>query len=133
MLKKLGKYELYRKLGAGATSTVYLGFDPFAQREVAIKVATPDVLADPEKRTLYTRFFLNEASLVGKLSHPHIAQIHDAVKTARTEVKSTVKTAHSEVRSAAKAAHGAATAAHALRSGDHPGGGTSVSLAEDRS
>jgi type IV secretion system protein TrbL len=32
-----------------------------------------------------------------------------------------------------EAAHGAATAAHALRSGDHPGGGTSVSLAEDRS
>lgn len=32
-----------------------------------------------------------------------------------------------------EAAHGAATAAHALRSADHPGGGTSVSLAEDRS
>ena len=76
MLKKLGKYELYRKLGAGATSTVYLGFDPFAQREVAIKVATPDVLADPEKRTLYSRFFLNEASLVGKLNHPHVAQVY---------------------------------------------------------
>ena len=32
-----------------------------------------------------------------------------------------------------EAAHGATTAAHALRSGDHPGGGASVSLAEDRS
>ena len=31
------------------------------------------------------------------------------------------------------AAHGAATAAHALRAGDHGGGGASVSLAEDRS
>jgi type IV secretion system protein TrbL len=31
-----------------------------------------------------------------------------------------------------EAAHGASTAAHALRSGHHPGGGTSVSLAEDR-
>jgi type IV secretion system protein TrbL len=30
------------------------------------------------------------------------------------------------------AAHGATTAAHAVRSGDHAGGGTSVSLAEDR-
>ena len=79
MLKKLGKYDICRKLGTGATSTVYLGFDPFAQREVAIKVASPDVLSDPEKRTLYSRFFLNEASLVGKLNHPHIAQIYDAV------------------------------------------------------
>ena len=41
MIKKLGKYELVRKLGEGATSTVYLGRDPFAQRQVAIKVATP--------------------------------------------------------------------------------------------
>ena len=32
-----------------------------------------------------------------------------------------------------EAAHGAAAAAHAVRSGDHGGGGTSVSLAEDRS
>ncbi|MBL8772187.1 MAG: P-type conjugative transfer protein TrbL [Phenylobacterium sp.] len=31
------------------------------------------------------------------------------------------------------AAHGASTAAHAIRSGDHPSGGTSVTLAEDRS
>jgi type IV secretion system protein TrbL len=31
-----------------------------------------------------------------------------------------------------EAAHGAAAAAHAVRSGDHGGGGTSVSLAEDR-
>lgn len=31
-----------------------------------------------------------------------------------------------------EAAHGATTAAHALRSGDHPAGGASVSLAEDR-
>jgi type IV secretion system protein TrbL len=31
------------------------------------------------------------------------------------------------------AAHGASVAAHAVRSGDHGGGGTSVSLAEDRS
>ena len=32
-----------------------------------------------------------------------------------------------------EAAHGASTAAHALRSGDHPAGGASVSRAEDRS
>lgn len=79
MLHKLGKYELVRVLGKGATSTVYLGRDPFAQRDVAIKVATPDSLRDPERGHLYSRLFLNEASLVGKLEHPHIAQIYDAV------------------------------------------------------
>jgi len=79
MLKKLGKYDILRVLGQGATSTVYLGRDPFRQRDVAIKVATPEALSDPEKGKLYTRLFLNEASLVGKLNHPHIVQIYDAV------------------------------------------------------
>lgn len=81
MLKKLGKYELIKKIGQGASSTVYLGRDPFAQRDVAIKVATPEILQDPEKGKLYTHLFLNEASLVGKLNHPHIVQIFDAVVT----------------------------------------------------
>ena len=79
MTRKLGKYELVRKLGEGASSTVYLARDPFAQRDVAIKVGTPDVLNDPQKGHIYTNLFLNEASLVGKLNHPHIVQIYDAV------------------------------------------------------
>ena len=79
MTRKLGKYELVRKLGEGASSTVYLAHDPFAQRDVAIKVGTPDILNDPKKGRIYTNLFLNEASLVGKLNHPHIVQIYDAV------------------------------------------------------
>jgi len=79
MIRKLGKYEILKQLGQGATSTVYLGRDPFAQRDVAIKVATPEILQDPEKGRLYSHLFLNEASLVGKLNHPHIVQIYDAV------------------------------------------------------
>ena len=76
---KLGKYQITRVLGQGATSTVYLGYDPFGQREVAIKVASPAVFADVENRKRYTHLFINEASLAGKLHHPHITQIFDAV------------------------------------------------------
>ena len=78
-MEKIGKYEIIRELRRGATSTVYLAADPFSQREVAIKVATPEILKDSERGKLYTNLFLNEASLVGKLSHPHIVQIFDAV------------------------------------------------------
>ena len=78
-MNKIGKYELGRVLGSGATSTVYLGYDPFTQRDVAIKVAFPEILKHPERGKLYTHLFLNEASLVGKLAHPHIVQIYDAV------------------------------------------------------
>ena len=79
MRKKLGKYELLYKLGEGATSTVYLAHDPFAGRQVAIKLATAGLLSDPRKGKRYAKLFLNEATLVGKLQHPHIVQIFDAV------------------------------------------------------
>ena len=71
----------------GATSTV-LGRDPFAQRDVAVKVVFPQVLKDPERGKLYTHLFLNEASLVGKLNHPHIVQIFDAVVADRCATSS---------------------------------------------
>jgi serine/threonine protein kinase len=75
----LGKYSISRKLGQGATSTVYLGFDPFAKREVAIKLLKQEILNDPKMGKLYQRQLDNEASLAGKLSHPHIVTIYDAL------------------------------------------------------
>lgn len=78
-MDKLGKYEIVRELGRGATSRVYLGHDPFAGRRVAIKVFQPDVMKDAASARLFRKLFLTEASLVGRLSHPHIAAIYDAV------------------------------------------------------
>jgi serine/threonine protein kinase len=75
----IGKYEIRSKLGEGATSTVYLGFDPFAEREVAVKAIFPEVLRDKERGRLYRNLLMTEASLAGKLMHPHIVQIYDAV------------------------------------------------------
>lgn len=76
---RLGKYQIRQKLGEGATSTVYLAHDPFANREVAIKAIFPEVLKDKERGRMYRHLLLNEASLAGKLMHPHIVQIFDAV------------------------------------------------------
>ena len=76
---QIGKYEIRRKLGEGATSIVYLGFDPFAGREVAVKAIFPEVLRDKERGRMYRHLLMTEASLAGKLLHPHIVQIFDAV------------------------------------------------------
>ncbi len=78
-LAQIGKYPVLRKLGEGATSDVYLCHDSFNARDVAIKVAIPESLEDPERGRLYRKLFLTEASLAGKLQHPHICQIYDAV------------------------------------------------------
>jgi serine/threonine protein kinase len=74
-----GKYDIIRKLGEGATSTVFLCFDPFAEREVAVKRIFPEVLKDRKRGKQFRHLLMNEASLAGKLIHPHIVQIYDAV------------------------------------------------------
>ena len=47
-MERIGKYEIRQLLGEGATSSVYLGYDPFAQRDVAIKRLHPHLARDPE-------------------------------------------------------------------------------------
>lgn len=79
MLKGIGKYEFRRILGKGASATVYLGVDTFSLEEVAVKVIDAAVFEDPDHGRLLRKQFLTEASLVGKLSHPHIVAILDAV------------------------------------------------------
>jgi eukaryotic-like serine/threonine-protein kinase len=75
----IGKYPVIREIGAGATSRVYLAHDPFADREVAIKVFLFAEQADPQTERMKHKAFLAEASLAGKLNHPHIVDIFDAV------------------------------------------------------
>jgi serine/threonine protein kinase len=78
-MNQVGKYPVLRKLGQGATSEVYLCNDPFNDRDVAVKVAFAGSFDDPEKGRRYRKLFVTEASLAGKLEHPHICQIYDAV------------------------------------------------------
>jgi serine/threonine protein kinase len=77
-MERIGKYEIFRLIGDGSTSSVYLARDPFSQREVAVKQLHPDILRDREHGRLYRHLLLNEAALAGRLVHPHIAQILDA-------------------------------------------------------
>jgi serine/threonine protein kinase len=77
--RKIGKYEVIKELGTGATSAVYQAYDPFQNRQVAVKVAFPEALGDKEHGRRYRKLFVTEASLAGKLSHPHIVAIYDAV------------------------------------------------------
>ena len=70
---------MQKLLGKGATGTVYLAKDTFSGKEVALKTIEPEVFRDPEFGTVYRSQFLNEASLAGKLRHPHIVAILDAV------------------------------------------------------
>ena len=79
-MERIGKYEVNRRLGEGATSEVYLCRDPFSNRDVAVKIVFEDRLKDGgDAARLYKKLLVTEASLAGKLQHPHIVQIYDAV------------------------------------------------------
>ncbi|HVQ60824.1 MAG TPA: serine/threonine-protein kinase [Burkholderiales bacterium] len=76
---QVGKYEIQRAIGKGATGMVYLARDTFTGKEVALKTIEPEVFRDPEFGSVYRTQFQNEASLAGKLRHPYIVAILDAV------------------------------------------------------
>ncbi len=76
---QIGKYDVERQLGKGATGTVYLAVNTFTGEKVALKVIEPEVFRDPQFGAVHRSQFLNEASLAGKLKHPHIVGILDAV------------------------------------------------------
>jgi eukaryotic-like serine/threonine-protein kinase len=76
--KKLGKYEIQKQVGRGSMGIVYQGYDPFADRLVAVKVAMSDSLKDRETGQRYRKMFFNEAHTAGMLKHPNIMSILDA-------------------------------------------------------
>jgi eukaryotic-like serine/threonine-protein kinase len=75
----IGKYRVLKRLGEGATAEVFLCHDAFKGIEVAIKRVRPHVSGDAMDDRYSERFFAAEAALVGRLDHPNVVKIIDAV------------------------------------------------------
>ena len=71
MHNRIGKYQIKRELGRGASSVVYLAYDEYYNADLALKIYHPEATLNPQ--------FVSEASLAGKLVHPHIVTILDAM------------------------------------------------------
>jgi serine/threonine-protein kinase len=69
---QVGRYEILEIIGTGANGRVVRAHDPMIGRLVAIKLF-PKELATGEAR----QRFLQEARVVGQLSHPSIITLHD--------------------------------------------------------
>ena len=69
----LGNYEIVSKLGKGGMATVYRARQMTMQRDVAIKVMSADLSADPE----FVARFEREAHVIARLEHPRILPVHD--------------------------------------------------------
>ena len=75
----IGKYRVLKRLGEGATAEVFLCHDEFKGIDVAIKRVRANVTGDAMDGRYSERFFAAEAALVGRLNHPNVVQIFDAV------------------------------------------------------
>ncbi len=76
--KKLGKYDILGEIGRGSMGIVYRAFDPYINREVAVKVAMSEALKDKDTGERFRKMFFNEAHTAGMLRHPNILDIFDA-------------------------------------------------------
>ncbi|MBC7879216.1 MAG: serine/threonine-protein kinase [Anaerolineales bacterium] len=71
---KIGRYEIKSELGRGGMATVYHGYDPRFEREVAVKVLPPELLhSDPQFRFRFER----EAKIIAQLEHSSIVPVYD--------------------------------------------------------
>ncbi len=71
--RTLSHYKVLEEIRRGGMGVVYRAFDVDLDREVALKILTPDVLADPDRK----RRFIQEAKAAAKLEHPHIGVVHE--------------------------------------------------------
>ena len=69
---KRGHFNLLEEIAHGGMGTVYRGFDPTLNREVAIKLLREDLARDPK----LLNDFLEEARSAAAISHPHIVQVY---------------------------------------------------------
>lgn len=68
-----GRYRLLSVIGQGGMGKVYKAHDTVIDRDVAIKVLSPELGAEPGYRERFRR----EAYVAARLTEPHIIPIHD--------------------------------------------------------
>jgi len=69
----LGHYRILEQIGAGGMGMVFRAADEQLEREVAVKVLPPGMLADEYARKRFRR----EALTLAKLNHPNIGTVYE--------------------------------------------------------
>jgi serine/threonine-protein kinase PpkA len=70
-------YRVVRRIGKGGMSHVYLGVQISLDRQVAIKVISPEALKDEKSKARFEQ----EAHTIAKLEHPCIVGVHEVGRT----------------------------------------------------
>jgi eukaryotic-like serine/threonine-protein kinase len=71
--RTISHYRILEQIGAGGMGVVYRAHDQRLDRDVALKVLSPELAGDKE----FLARFRREALTLSKLNHPNIATVHD--------------------------------------------------------
>ena len=71
--RTIGGYRIERYVGKGGMGTVYRAVQISLDRVVALKILSPQLVADPA----FVELFFREARSAGKLNHPNVVQVYD--------------------------------------------------------
>jgi serine/threonine protein kinase/tetratricopeptide (TPR) repeat protein len=71
--RTVSHYNVVAEIGRGGMGIVYRAVDLKLNREVALKVLPPELVADAERK----RRFIQEAQAAAALNHPHIAVVYE--------------------------------------------------------
>ena len=69
---RIGPFQIVELLGIGGMGEVYRASDANLKRDVAVKMMSPSIAADPDRLARFQR----EAEVLAALNHPNIAHIH---------------------------------------------------------
>lgn len=78
-MNRAGRYEICGRLGRGGMGTVYKARAPVTGRIVALKILKPrdDIFEDLVGKENLKRIFLDEARIMGRITHDHVAKVID--------------------------------------------------------
>jgi len=71
--RRVGRYEIVREIGRGATATVYLARQTDLDRQIALKELSGSHAADPS----FFERFLRESRVAASLNHPNVVTVHE--------------------------------------------------------
>ena len=69
------RFDMKTELGKGANGVVYLAYDNYLQKVVALKLTQLNLFDDNDDGARNRRMWLNETRLAGKLTHPFIVHV----------------------------------------------------------
>ncbi len=71
--KSIDQYQIIEQIGEGGMATIFLARQSAIDRDVAIKVLSPQLAKDAN----FVKRFIHEAKAIAALEHPHILPVHD--------------------------------------------------------